>query len=130
MNETRESGRGGAGRLVFGGFLVLFGAVLLADNFGIELPGEIWNYWPFLLIGLGAAKLFWPGRGEGREGGLWLLTAGVYCWLSSWRIYGLHWGTAWPIYLVTGGAVMLFEGLRCRRPAAAVAEVTEVADES
>jgi len=101
---------------VIGVFLVGLGGLLFADNLGYEIPGGLWNYWPFLLIGLGAVKMLWPGDGDEREGGYWILVSGLYCWISSWELYGLHWGTAWPIFLLAVGLGMVFRGL-LRRPA-------------
>ena len=35
--------------------------------------------------------------------------AGVYCAVSHWGLWGLSWMTAWPIFFVAAGIVMLFE---------------------
>jgi hypothetical protein len=110
MGETRERGWGSAGRLVIGVYLLGIGALLLASNVGYDIPGELWSYWPFLLVGLGVVKLLWPGSAEERSGGLWLLAAGVYAWISLWRLFGLDWGSAWPIFLLAGGAAIVFGG--------------------
>lgn len=111
--ETRR--KGSAGRLVIGVFLLGLGALLLGDNLGYDIPGEVWNYWPFLLIGLGLVRMLWPGERDERESGFWVLVAGLYCWISSWRLFGLHWGSAWPIFLLAGGLTMVLEGFGGRR---------------
>ena len=38
--------------------------MLLAVNLGMELPHGVWNYWPFLLIAMGAAKMTFGSDGE------------------------------------------------------------------
>jgi len=118
MRETRERGWGSAGRLVIGIYLLGIGALLLASQLGHDIPGELWSYWPFLLVGLGVVKLLWPENAEERSGGLWMLAAGVYAWISLWRLFGLDWGSAWPIFLLAAGASILFGGA-CDRSATA-----------
>lgn len=101
MNERRDRRRTLA-RPVFGAFLMLVGGLLIADNLGFDVPAGVWSYWPFLLIALGATKLVLD-EGDGRGGGYWLIVAGVYGWLSIFRVAGLHWGSAWPIFLLAAG---------------------------
>lgn len=114
MTETRERGWGSAGRLVIGVYLLGLGALLLADNLGYDIPGELWSYWPFLIVGLGAVKVLWPESAEERVGGFWVLTSGIYALISTWRIFGLDWGSAWPIFLLAGGLSIVFKGFGCR----------------
>lgn len=114
MSETGERGWGSAGSMVIGFYLLALGALLMADNFGYDIPGEIWSYWPFLIIGLGLVQLLWPSRAEERSGGFWMLASGVYAWLSLWNLFGLDWGSAWPIFLVAGGVSIVFKGLGCK----------------
>lgn len=99
--ERRERRRT-TSRLVFGVFLMLVGGLLVADNLGVDVPADVWSYWPFLLIGLGLVRLAFE-EGDGRAGGYWLLIAGIYGWLSVFRVAGLHWGSAWPVFLLAAG---------------------------
>jgi len=108
----RRDRRRTAARLVFGAFLMLVGGLLIVENLGFDLPADVWNYWPFLLIALGAAKLVLDD-GEGRGGGYWLLVAGVYGWLSVFRVAGLHFGTAWPVFLLALGLWIVIERFVC-----------------
>lgn len=109
---ARRDRRRTAARLVFGAFLMLIGGLLIADNLGFDVPVDVWSYWPFLLIALGVAKLALD-EGEGRGGGYWLLVAGVYGWLSVFRIAGLHWGTAWPVFLLAAGLWIVIGRVVC-----------------
>jgi len=118
MTEANRERSFSAMRLVIGFYLLLMGALALADNLGYEVPGRIWGYWPFLLIGLGVIKIAAPGESGHRRGGLWLITAGLYGWIGTWNLFGLRWETAWPIFLVAAGVGIVFEGFfprRCRR---------------
>jgi hypothetical protein len=114
MSTTRERGWGSAGRLVIGIYLLGLGVLLLMDNLGYDIPGELWSYWPFLLVGLGLVKLIWPDSSEERAGGFWLLTSGLYALISTWHLFGLRWGSAWPIFLVAGGVSIVFRDFGCK----------------
>lgn len=105
MNE-RSRRRGSAGRVVLGLFLLALGVLLLADNLGYEVPGSVWSYWPLLLVALGAVKLIWPGDRDERGGGYWLLVVGIYGWIATRGLFGLSWGTAWPLMLIAVGLQM------------------------
>ena len=119
--RTVDGRRRAAGRLVFGVFLMLVGGLLIADNLGLDVPAGVWSYWPFLLIGLGAVKLV-LGPGDTREGGFWMLLAGLYGWVSVFRIGGLAWGSAWPIFLLGAGLWIVFGRTLCRSGGARLGE--------
>ena len=112
--ETLERRRAG-GRLVLGLFLLTIGALLLADNLGFDVPRRIWSYWPFLLFGLGVAKLLWPGKPEDRRGGYWLLVVALWGLVNVFGLFGLDWSNSWPLFLVAVGLLMVFEGALGRR---------------
>ena len=99
-----------SGKLVLGIYLMAIGVLLLASNFGFEVPHGVWNYWPFLLIAGGGARLAFGGDREAWGEGFWLLLSGLYCWISVWNVWGLSWGTAWPIFVIAGGLSLVFRG--------------------
>ena len=117
MNETgsnpRERRRANS-RLFLGVVLLAVGMLLLADNLGYDLPFRLWQAWPLIVVALGAIKMLWPREADDRRDGFWTLVAGAYCWISVWRLFGLHWGTAWPIFLVAQGVMIVIDGSRCR----------------
>lgn len=123
-NESRERRRT-ASRFVFGAFLMGIGGLLIADNLGLDVPAGVWSYWPFLLIGLGVAKLALD-EGDGRGGGFWLLVAGVYGWLSVFRVAGLHWGSAWPVFLLAAGLWIVIGRAVCGSAPARLEEKSDV----
>lgn len=104
-----------ANRLIWGLFLIAIGALLLAVNLGVELPHGVWNYWPFLVIAMGAAKMLFGGDLGGGGGGFWLVLGGLYGWISIWHVWGLTWGTAWPIFVIAGGLSVLLKPAFARR---------------
>jgi len=115
----RRRERGRPGRLVLGLFLLAIGVLLIASRIGFDVPDSIGQYWPFLLVALGLAKMLWPGdEGEWR-GGMWLLAAGLYCWVSTRSLWGLGWETAWPIFLIVGGLQIVLGAAAPKRELAA-----------
>jgi hypothetical protein len=107
--------RRSAGRLVFGLIVLVVGVLLLAGNLGFDVPRRVWTYWPLVLVGLGLIRLLWPGSPDERRSGVGLLVAGIYCSISEWHLFGLHWGSAWPVFLIAAGLSMLLRGPRRRR---------------
>ena len=105
-------GREMVNRLIWGLFLIAIGATLLAVNLGWDLPHGAWNYWPFLVIAMGTAKMLFGGDREG--GGFWLILGGLYGWISIWNVGGLTWGTAWPIFVIAGGLSVILKPVLCR----------------
>ena len=107
MNERRRDG----GRLVVGLFLMLLGALLLANQFDLLHIGRVWDYWPLLLMGLGVVKIARPDDGDGRWGGGWLLMVGLYCGISEWRWFGLDWHNSWPLMVIAAGTMMVVKAI-------------------
>ena len=112
MNEEIRKRGVGAGRMVLGLYLLLMGGLVLAVNLGYEIPGELWSYWPFLLLGLGTVMLIWPGKRDEGRNGFWLLVTGTYGLLGVFRPFGLSWGSAWPIFLIAYGVLLVYDSWR------------------
>lgn len=115
-------------RLIWGLFLIAIGGMLLAANLGVDLPHRVWNYWPFLLIAMGIARMLFVGGREGVSDGFWILLGGLYGWISIWHVGGLSWSTAWPIFVIAGGLSVLIRPafLRCGRGQSRATEVDHV----
>jgi len=99
--------RSAGGSLVVGLVLIALGALFLADNVGFDIPGSVWRYWPFLLLAMGIARFAFGGDPDDRRGGYWLIATGLYGWIAVFGLFGLGWGTAWPIMLVAVGVSMV-----------------------
>jgi hypothetical protein len=107
MTDTPNTSRCGPSRLVLGIFLLLLGAFLLALNLGVQVPWDLWEYFPFVLVALGLWGLIRPTPHIDRPGGVWLLATGLYCLIGMFHWFGLGWATAWPIFIVATGVGLM-----------------------
>ncbi|MDX1996112.1 MAG: DUF5668 domain-containing protein [Thermoanaerobaculia bacterium] len=100
------------GGLAVGLVLISLGVLLLLGQLGFVPLSRVLQFWPFVLIGLGFAKILrTPGEGDDRFGGFWLVIAGLYCLVSAWGLFGLHWGNSWPLMIIAGGAMTIVRTL-------------------
>ena len=107
MEDLKPHRNAGRSRLVLGLFLLALGGVMLAVNLGYEIPLGWWRYFPVPLIALGVWGLALPSRHLDRSGGIWLLATGLYCLVGVFDLFGLGWGTAWPIFVIASGLSFL-----------------------
>jgi len=115
----RRRHRSPLGGLVFGGFIVVMGLLLLLDNLGLVAVHDIWRYWPVLLIALGLSKLIASRTlSAGVCGGL-LTLAGVILLLDNLNIaiylfdhrVRLSFDLLWPVLLVGFGLNVVVRNL-------------------
>jgi hypothetical protein len=102
--KTRSSLTGGIILLLIGGFA-------LAANLGLTMPHDWWAYWPWLLLVLGVLQFVWPGTIRDRLGGYWLLVVGGWGLINVYGLFGLYWGTSWPIFIIALGLRVVLGGL-------------------
>ena len=108
MRDLRRT-RDARSPLVIGLILLVIGAGLLATNLGYTLPFHIWRYWPFVLIVPGLIAIAVPSRHISRSGGVWLLATGVYGAIGVYELFGLGWGSAWPVFVIAAGLAMILD---------------------
>ncbi|MDQ5873242.1 MAG: cell wall-active antibiotics response protein [Acidobacteriota bacterium] len=107
------------GRVVVGGLLIFFGLIFTLDNAGVLDAGDIFDYWPMILVVLGLLKVLQPREEGQRPFGIALLGLGVFLQLqmlvfTSWRL------SLFPTLLLGGGALLIWRSLgrnRDRAPA-------------
>lgn len=107
--------------------LITIGLIFLADRQGY---GGFGNFWPLILIVMGASKLFFRDdssleagvvvgrrgcRRENRFGGLWLIMVGVIFLLHQNHIWSIR--ETWPLFIVAGGLGIVFSGIFNRKHA-------------
>lgn len=101
----------GAGRVAFGGLLVVLGIVLLLDRAGLLVGTWRTTTWPVLLMAYGAARLLIATR-HGREG-LFFVLAGAW-WLAASQGW-VSWVNTWPLLFVALGASVVLQALTTPR---------------
>jgi hypothetical protein len=107
MEDLKPHRTAGRSRLVLGLFLLALGALMLAVNLGYQLPVGWWRYFPVPLMALGLLGLVLPTRHLDRSGGIWLFATGLYCLVGVFGMFGLGWGSAWPIFVIAAGLSFL-----------------------
>jgi hypothetical protein len=101
---------------------VLLGLALIVLGLGFLLHRlDLWHihlsarYWPFILIFIGAARLlygpFRTRRGRTRRGGVWMINIGLWGLISEFQLFGLDYGTSWPLLIVAVGLNIVWRSL-------------------
>lgn len=109
-HETRS------GRLILGGALLLIGAVLLASELGFEVPVRLWSWWPLVPLALGFSRALLSTDPARRRGAYWLIVVGIWGGICVLGLFGLGWGSSWPIWLIAIGLRVVLDGLRRTGP--------------
>jgi predicted membrane protein len=112
----RHRGPGRLGGAIFGLWIVLIGVLFLLQNLGIFYIGQIWQFWPLILIGMGLSHVIGSYSPGGKIWGGFLAGLGVIFLLSNMRMLPPHiWNYIWPLGLVFWGVRMLLGGPRFDR---------------
>lgn len=117
------------GAVAAGAVLLAVGGAMLLDTMGFVSinPGRLIG--PFVLIALGTTMLLGArscapqagmvadartrhGGRQGMFGGIWLIGLGCWLLISQTGMFGLDFGTSWPLLLILMGALMVLRGWR------------------
>ncbi len=101
--------------LMTGLVLIVVGIAFMVDRITIlDVEGR---WWPFIPLAVGAVTFLVPsasGRGAGsRRPGAWLLFIGCWGLVNEFHLFGLDYGTSWPLMIVGVGLMIVwraFEG--------------------
>lgn len=94
------------GRLLVGVGVILLGLVnFFPRNFYTLSSGEIWRFWPLILVGFGVAKFATAKENKERHGAAWLMATGVVLLIHFLNLFGLDWGTGWPLWIIATGVI-------------------------
>jgi uncharacterized membrane protein len=106
MNEDRK--RSKASSLLGGVVLIVFGVLFLLDRSDVADFGDVVrHYWPIIVVGFGLTRIV---DGE-IWNGLWLLAVGTWLQLVNLNLFGLTYGSSWPLLLIVLGAGMVVRAL-------------------
>jgi len=116
IRDRVRYGRPGRGfsHLVVGLFIVAVGLGLLLDNLGIYPIGDLWRYWPVILIILGISKVTESPYAAGKIwGGLVFIVGCGFLANNLHLIPNFHfgWELIWPLIIIYFGASLLLRGL-------------------
>jgi predicted membrane protein len=120
------SGRRPSGSLhgiIWGAILLLVGVLLMLDHMGVLAIGNLWRFWPLLMIIGGTMKLVDPGE---RPWGFFLIIAGALFQLDNLGIIRFRWAEFWPLLIVASGVMMIWNSMASRRIASAVGAQSEM----
>ncbi len=89
------------------------GALLLIDRLGLAEIHITAHLWPILPLGLGVLRLIDPpvtadGRPRGRRSAIWLVFIGCWGLLNELHLFGLDYGSSWPLLLIFVGVNMVW----------------------
>ena len=98
----RGRGRGG---IITGVFLILIGLAFLLDHLGIIAVGNLWRFWPLLVVFAGVINFTSRDR---RAWGIFLIIAGALQQLNELGITHIGWAQFWPMLLIALGLFVMW----------------------
>ena len=114
-NSIHERMRGrrnpGLSHLILGLAIVAIGLGLLLDNMGIYPIGDLWRYWPVILIILGISKVMDSPVGGGKLWGGFLFLLGCGFLADNLHLFHFSFNLFWPLLIIYFGAMMLWRSL-------------------
>lgn len=99
-------------RIIPGLIIAALGVALLLHNFNIVSLGELFQWWPMLLIAVG---LQWSIEGRNRVFGALVLIAGGALQLETLGLVDIDWREAWrfwPAAVILFGVAMIRKSMR------------------
>jgi hypothetical protein len=120
--------RANAGRLTLGLIILSLGVLMLVDRLN-DFDINVMRMFPgMVLIALGLSRIALaqvdpasvrgcdprvnhrqPGKADLRHG-LWLMTVGTWLIVNAVHLFGLTYGTSWPLLLIASGVFIVARG--------------------
>ena len=97
------------GKLVAGVGLLVVGLALTATGLDILPSVSIFQFWPLLLVVLGAVTTVTEKDAGSTRKGLWLMLLGIWLLVSLQGFFGLGFSTSWPLIIMGAGVVDLIQ---------------------
>ena len=98
-----------AAALAGGISLIVLGVLFLLDRLRVADFGDVFRYyWPMVFVLIGIPKLF---RRRTVWSGLWFITLGTWLQIARLKLFGLTYGTAWPLLLIAFGAGIIIRAV-------------------
>jgi hypothetical protein len=113
------------GPIVGGVLLLVLGGGMLLDTTGIADIRMGRLIAPLVLISIGVSSLLSASVPDGEDerqgrrrrrrdsfGGLWLIGIGAWMLASQTHVFGLTFGTSWPLLVILTGIMIVIRGIR------------------
>jgi predicted membrane protein len=98
--------------IIWGGIVCAVGIVLLLDHLGVISAGNLWRFWPLIVVVAGVVNLTQPGK---LFWGALLIVVGVLFQLDSLHIIHFRWAELWPLAVIAAGLMMVWGSIESRR---------------
>lgn len=122
-NKEIERGTLMTPRLIIGLAIALFGVVLVLDRLNLVFADEVLQWWPVVIIAVGAMIFSQSRRVGGGVNGVIVMLVGGWLLLNSIGILRVRfWEMFWPLILIGIGSVLVSQSLRRRTREAAGAD--------
>jgi len=100
-------------RLVVGLAVALFGVVLVLDRLNLAVAGQVLQFWPAVIIAVGALLFVQARHVGGGANGVIVMIIGGWLLLNSLGIVQVRfWELFWPIVLIGIGTMLVMQTLR------------------
>lgn len=94
-------------RIIFALFIILTGAVLLAKNLGVDIPFDVWELWPLILIFIGIGHLIRPAVNRQPVSGIILILLGFLFLGNTLDWFYFNFSQLWPVFLIFAGLAII-----------------------
>jgi hypothetical protein len=103
------------GGMIVGIILILLGIVFALDSMGVLYAGDLFSWWPLILIGIGVTRMAQSRSPEQRIGFGILTVIGVFFLLRNLHVPWLHRRDIFPVMLLLVGGLLVWQALFRRR---------------
>jgi cytochrome bd-type quinol oxidase subunit 2 len=111
MNATDDRERAHGGRLAAGVILITLGVFFLLFDRGVVEMDFPWQWWPLVLVAIGAGRLVTATHHDERRAGLWMILLGGWLLVNFLRLFGLGWHNSWPLLIIIAGGMTVWKAI-------------------
>ncbi len=104
------------GRVIAGGILIALGLLFTLDNFGLVNAGDVFRYWPLMLVGFGLLRIAQASYPAQRVAGGIVVALGIALLLRTLHVVSFHVRDVWPVVFLLGGGVLVWRAFRREGP--------------
>ena len=106
-----DPGRRNRKRIFWGLLLIGAGCIFLLDRMDIVDIEEFWRYWPLLIVLSGLVDVLSASKFKHVTKGLFEMVLGAWLYASIENLWGLTFGSSWPILLIAYGVTVAADGV-------------------